>query len=54
MSNGINKFKASETSNRSATNVDELAISGPTLIHFSNGSIIDYYEGEEEITSFLS
>lgn len=54
MSNGINKTKASETSNRNATNVDELAISGPTLIHFSNGSIINYYEGEEEITSFLS
>ena len=54
MSNGINKSKASDTSNRSASNIDELSINGPTLIHFSNGSIVEYFEGEAEITSFLS
>lgn len=54
MNNAINKIKASDTSNRNAANIDELAIAGPTLIHFSNGQIIEYFEGEEEITSFLN
>ena len=54
MGDGINKFKASDTSNSGATNIDELAIAGPTLIHFSNGAIIEYVEGEEAITSYLS
>jgi len=54
MGDAINKSKESETSNSGATNIDELAIAGPTLIHFSNGSIIEYVEGEEAITSYLS
>ena len=54
MGDGINKSKLSEVGNAGATNIDELTIAGPTLIHFSNGAIIEYLEGEEAITNYLS
>lgn len=54
MGNAINKSKLSEVGNASATNIDELTIAGPTLIHFSNGAIVEYLEGEEAITNYLS
>ena len=54
MGDAINKNKKSDTSNPNAKNIDELAIADSTLIHFSNGSIIDYVEGSDEISSYLS
>ena len=54
MGDGINKSRLSEVGNASATNIDELTIAGPTLIHFSNGAIVEYIEGEEAITNYLS
>lgn len=54
MGNAINKSKSGEAGNASATNIDELTIAGPTLIHFSNGAIVEYVEGEEAITNYLS
>ena len=53
MGDALNKTKAAESGNSSATSIDELAIAGPTLIHFSNGKIIEYIDSEDSIKSYL-
>lgn len=51
----LNKnFVVEENSNKSATNLDELKVIKDTIIKVSNDKIIEYYEGEQEITSKLS
>lgn len=54
MSNGLNKKYAKEESNTNPTKVSEISINGPTMIKFSNGEVIDYIEGYDEISSYLS
>ena len=54
MSNAINKKYANETSNWSPSSVSELAINGPTLIHFTDGVVVEYFEGETDIVNQLS
>lgn len=54
MSSAFNKKYSSDTSNSSVQNLDDLQISGPTLIEFNNGSVSDYIEGETAISEFLS
>lgn len=53
MSNAVNKSYSADVSNWSPASASELAISGPTLIHFRNGSVVEYYEGEEDINHYL-
>lgn len=51
----LNKnFVVEENSNKSATNLEELKVIKDTIIKVSNDKIIEYYEGEQEITSKLS
>lgn len=53
MGNSFNKPFAKENANTSPTNVDELSINGPTLVHFKVDSVVDYIQGYDEIKSFL-
>lgn len=54
MGDAINKGNVSDEAKYDATNASELAINGPTLIRFSGGAIVEYLEGEEAITNYLS
>ena len=55
MSSAFNKgHDTQEESNKNPNNAEELAIKGPTLIHFTGHVVTDYIEGEEAITSYLS
>ena len=54
MSNAMNKGFEKEDSNWNPTSVSELAIKGPTLIHFRDGAVIEYFEGETDIVSQLN
>lgn len=53
MDNALNTKYISDDSNTSPKSVSELKIKGSTLIKFNNGNVIDYIEGEENITSYL-
>lgn len=53
MSNGLNKKYSKEESNYNPTQASEIAINGPTLIKYSNGTVIDYIEGQDGITNYL-
>ncbi|MBR3211304.1 MAG: hypothetical protein IKF71_05165 [Bacilli bacterium] len=53
MSRGINKTYAAEESNTNPESVSDLAISGPSLIHFKEGNVMEYLEGVEDITNYL-
>lgn len=54
MSDALNKKYVSENSNTSPVSVSDLAINGPTVIHFVNGSVTEYIEGEEEIKNYFN
>ena len=55
LSSAFNKpFTTTGESNQHPTEASEIAINGPTVIHFSNHEVVDYIEGEEAITSYLS
>ena len=53
MSGALNKGYVSEESNTSPQSVSDLKVSGPTLIHFKDGVVLQYLEGEENITNYL-
>lgn len=53
MGDGLNKKYAKDESNVNPTNASEIAISGPTLIKFSDGEVVEYIEGLDEIVSYL-
>lgn len=48
------KYVVDDSGNRSATGLDDLKISDPTLLAISGDSIVGYYEGKNEIIQFLS
>ena len=55
MNNSLNKsYSTTDASNTSPTKASELKVNGPTLIRITNGSLVDYVEGEESITNYLS
>ena len=55
MNNSFNKkYSTTEESNKAPTKAEELAINGPTLIKISNGGLVDYLEGKEAISGYLS
>ena len=52
---GLNsKYVTEETGNRNATSLDDLKIANPTLLVISADKIVGYYEGRNDIMSFLS
>lgn len=48
-----NNIVTTDESNKNPSNASELKVNGPTLIHFSNHTVVDYIEGEESIRSNL-
>ena len=54
LTNAMNKDIVSETSNDKATTVEELQISGPTLIKINDNKITSYIEGYDDITTYLN
>ncbi|MBQ3436082.1 MAG: hypothetical protein IJH18_04590 [Bacilli bacterium] len=53
MGNGMNASHKSDVSNEYAESVEELQINGTTLIKFSKGKIVEYVEGDSEVTEYL-
>lgn len=54
LSKSFNKSVLSDSSNKEAKNGEELKINGSTLIKFKDGSIDEYFEGEEEIKNYFN
>ncbi len=54
MSNAMNSKYVSDKSNWKPTSVSELAINGPTLIHYNKGKVVDYIEGMTEVNEYLT
>ena len=55
VSNGLNSnYVSSDDGNRNATTLDDLKVVDPTLIKIENDKIVAYYEGPNEIMSFLN
>lgn len=55
MNNSLNKkYATTEESNKNPTKASELLINGPTLIRVANNALVEYVEGEEAITNYLS
>lgn len=51
---GLNKkYITSKDSNKKPSSASELAINGPTLIHFKDKKINSYVEGKDDIISYL-
>ena len=53
MGNGMNSSHTVNESNVEATSAEELKISGTTLIRFKKGKIVEYIEGNDEVTEYL-
>lgn len=53
LSSTFNKYAVSDEINDSANDASELKVTNPTLIKFSNGKIIEFVTGEEDITTYL-
>ena len=53
MSDAINKKYVSEVSNTTPADAADLLINGPTLIHFHEGKVSEYIEGESSIIEYL-
>lgn len=54
MSRAFNKQYSADTSNPSVQVVDNLKISGPTLIEFNQGKVTNYVEGFDAISDVLN
>lgn len=50
----FNKKYVSNSSNKEVETIDELMVSGPTLIEFENGKVKKYIEGQDSIQEELS
>lgn len=54
MSNGFNSsYATSEESNKNPEEATDLKINGPTVIHVSNGKVLEYIEGLNEVLDYL-
>ena len=53
MDDAINKKYASEVSNTTPGDAEDLLINGPTLIHFHDGKVSEYIEGDSSIVEYL-
>lgn len=53
MSNPLNNKSKGSEANTSPASESDLSITGPTLIKVNNGEVVDYLEGEEDISGYL-
>lgn len=53
LAKGINKHYMAKTSNQNAGNIDELKITGPTVIKIKDGKNVAYGEGQDAIKNIL-
>lgn len=53
MGDAANQAYVSNESNVEPSGISELSIHGETLIHFKNGRVLDYIEGNEDIKEYL-
>lgn len=53
LSDGLNKKYVAEKSNPKATKINDVKISGPTLIEVNDGKLVGYFEGAAKITPKL-
>lgn len=53
MSSQFNKKYVGEEANTSPKKVDDMVISGPTLMKVSNNEVVEYIQGEESISDYL-
>lgn len=54
MGSSFNKSYVTDgDSNKNPESLKDMAINGPTLIKVTDGAVVEYIEGEEEITEFL-
>ena len=54
MSSTFNKKYTSDKSNKNVEKLEDLQISGPTLIEFEDGEVTEYIEGEDAIREHLT
>lgn len=52
-SSKLNSSYVSDSSNNSPLSVDDLKVKSNTLISFENGSVVEYVEGQDEVTKFF-
>lgn len=53
-SSAFNKKYVADRSNRDVEEIQDLKVSGPTLIEFEQGNVTSYFEGEDAIADELS
>lgn len=54
-SSGLNNnFVDNNNGNRNVTSIDNLKVKSPTIIMVDNDKVVSYYEGVDEISSFLN
>lgn len=54
LANGINKTIISDHGNKDVTNAGELRVNGTTLLKIENGNKVEYIEGIDSVTEYLS
>ena len=54
MSSTFNKKYVSDEANRDVSQVEDLMISGPTLIEFDSSRVVEYVEGKDDIQQKLN
>lgn len=54
MGSGFNKNYISGVGNSTPTSASDILINGPTLIHFVDHQVVEYFEGQDDITNYLS
>ena len=54
MSSTFNKKYVSDEANRDVSQVEDLKISGPTLIEFDSSKVVGYVEGKDDIQQKLN
>ena len=54
LSSAFNKpYVTTEEANTNPENAEQLAINGPTVIKFSDGHVVEYIQGKDEVISYL-
>ena len=55
LGNGLNsKYITSGESNKNPTKANEFLINGATLIKVNNNKVVEYIEGQDQITNYLN
>ena len=54
MSSSFNKSYINDNSNKNPSSVEDIKISGPTLMRVENNKVAEYIEGQDSITDYLN